>query len=104
MFALTDKQVVVVGLGASGQAACRLLAARGARVTALDSADTSALRQTATELTALGVRTGLGVVVPPSERYDLVVVSPGVSLELPLMKAVSKQKELSSIRIKKRHG
>ena len=87
MFALADKRVVVLGLGASGQAACRLLAARGAQVTALDSANTRVLRREAVALERLGVRVELGIVAPPAGDFDLAVVSPGLSAELPLVKA-----------------
>ncbi len=87
MFAVAKKRVVVLGLGSSGLAACRLLVARGAEVTALDSAATEALRREAQKLAGLGVRVELGVVAPPEGSFDLAVVSPGISAELPLVKA-----------------
>ena len=47
MFALKEKNVLVIGLGTSGQAACDLLLKRGARVTAVDSGDSETLRRVA---------------------------------------------------------
>ena len=89
MFTLADKKVLVFGLGASGQAACRLLVSRGATVTALDSADTDTLRSVAARLQTLGVRVELGAVSPLVGNFDLAVVSPGISAELPLVKTIT---------------
>jgi UDP-N-acetylmuramoylalanine--D-glutamate ligase len=78
MIGLENKHVLVIGLGMSGRAACQLLRRAGARVTAVDRADTEALRREAQGLGTLGVRVHLGVDQPPDQRFDLVVVSPGV--------------------------
>ena len=86
---LKDKQVVVIGLGVSGKAACRLLLARGAQVTAVDSADTETLRCDAEELRALGVTVALGLTAPPEGHFDLAVLSPGVPSELRLVKEMA---------------
>ncbi len=69
------KRVVVIGLGTSGIAACRLLAARGAHVVGTDAREPAAARALAAE--------GIEVVLGGHERArvteaDLVVVSPGV--------------------------
>jgi UDP-N-acetylmuramoylalanine--D-glutamate ligase len=76
---LTDKQVLVVGLGASGEAAARFLLGRGARVVATDSADTERLRTLKAELVHSGAHVELG---GHSEQLldgvELVVLSPGV--------------------------
>ena len=72
---LRDKRVVVVGLGLSGIAACRLLLARGAKVTGTDSktpADAKALEQEGATL-VLG-----GHQAARMHEADLIVVSPGV--------------------------
>jgi UDP-N-acetylmuramoylalanine--D-glutamate ligase len=73
---LNGKRVVVVGLGRSGVAAAKLCLARGARVTATDSAPPEKL---SAEARALGVELVLG----GHEAVDflaaqLIVVSPGV--------------------------
>ena len=78
MFALAHKHVLVIGLGASGQAASRLLRTRGAQVTALDHGNTPALQQPAAELQALGVRVQLGAAGLPAGSFDFAVLSPGV--------------------------
>jgi UDP-N-acetylmuramoylalanine--D-glutamate ligase len=80
MFALEDKNVLVIGLGLSGVAATELLLARGARVTALDSADSASLREQAMALRANGAHVELGATMLPLRRFDFAVVSPGVPL------------------------
>ncbi len=78
MNAMTDKKVLVVGLGVSGQSACRLLARRGAKVTAVDHANSEPLQRAAEPLAALGVEVQLGVAEPLRRPFDLAVISPGV--------------------------
>ncbi len=74
-----DKQrVLVVGLGASGIAAARLLLSRSARVTVIDSAESDGLKDGAEELRAMGAQVFLGEDAPPAEPFDFAVVSPGV--------------------------
>lgn len=76
-FDLKDKRVVVVGLGLSGVAACRLLASRGAHVVGTDSKKT--VSDDVRALEKEGVRLVLGGHVEAGlETADLVVVSPGV--------------------------
>ncbi len=69
------KRVVVVGLGTSGIAACRLLRSRGADVVGTDAREPAAAKELAAE--------GIEVVLGGHDRArvaesDLVVVSPGV--------------------------
>jgi UDP-N-acetylmuramoylalanine--D-glutamate ligase len=69
---LSGRHALVVGLGKSGDAAARLLRARGAKVSAADDKD-------------VPFEGELRRVVPAALRgIDLVVVSPGVPLSLPL--------------------
>lgn len=75
---LTNKRVVVIGLGASGRAASRLLCRRGAHVTAIDAADNEVLRVEAESLRAMKIRVFLGAKAIPKQAFDLAVVSPGV--------------------------
>ncbi len=78
-FPLAGKRVVVVGLGLSGIAACRLLLARGAKVTATDRMDPQAASDAVRALEADGVTLALGG--HEAARLidaELVVVSPGV--------------------------
>lgn len=80
MLDVRDKEVVVIGLGASGIAAVRLLAARGAKVVATDAKEAD---QVSAEVRALegapGVTLRLGG-HGDLTTADLVVVSPGVPM------------------------
>ena len=75
---LENKHVLVIGLGSSGRAACRLLRIRGALVTALDNLDNEELRSEGAALTGLGVSVHLGATTVTSRAFDFAVVSPGV--------------------------
>lgn len=71
------KRVVVIGLGKSGIAACRLLASRGARVVANDAKHPEAAKALAEE----GIELVLGGHGEAKiAESDLVVVSPGVPM------------------------
>jgi len=85
---LANKRVLVIGLGASGQAAAELLRRRGAAVVAIDSADTPQLRQAAEGLRRSGVAVRLGVKEPPADGLDLVVISPGVPVQSALVQGL----------------
>src|SRR5437762_7503126 len=88
MVPLSNKSVLVLGLGVSGLAATALLRRRGAKVLAVDSNDNEALRREARELRGRGVTVQLGATEPPQEEFDLVVVSPGVPRNNPIFKAM----------------
>ncbi len=84
------KKVLVVGLGKSGVAAANWLARQGARVTVSDKLDGSAFdRQLLGELSRGGIELELGDHRLGSfVETDLVVVSPGVPLDImPLVEA-----------------
>ena len=74
-----NKLVCVAGLGVSGIAACRLLAAQGARVIAVDQAEGDALHAAAVGMRELGVEVRLGFTGALEDEPALVVASPGVS-------------------------
>lgn len=81
MVDLSGKRVVVVGLGTSGVAACRLLLSRGARVVATDAKSREACGKDVLELETAGAELVLGGHAGAKlETADLVVVSPGVPL------------------------
>ncbi len=86
MVPLENKTVLVLGLGASGLAAVELLRSHGAKVLAVDSADTEALQRTAAGLRAQGVQAQLGASVAPAGKIDLGVVSPGVPGTNPIVR------------------
>ncbi len=85
---LRDKQVVVVGLARSGAAACRLAVKHGAHVTAIDQKAADQLGETIAAMEALGVKVLCGGLPKDAlTSADLVVVSPGVPLNLPALLA-----------------
>lgn len=76
---LKDKRAVVVGLGLSGIAACRLLASLGAKVVATDSKKPEAVSPEVEALAAAGITLVLGGhEAARMSEADLVVISPGV--------------------------
>jgi UDP-N-acetylmuramoylalanine--D-glutamate ligase len=80
-FSVTGQRVLVVGAARSGVAAALLLVRRGAAVTLTDRKETIADRAA---LDAAGVALELGGHQPGSfSGADLVVLSPGVPIELP---------------------
>src|SRR5215475_6571024 len=86
---LARRTVAVVGLARSGVAAARLIRRLGGRVFASDSNAREALPPEAVELERLGCMLFAGGHPPAAfAGSDLVVVSPGVPLELPALEAV----------------
>jgi UDP-N-acetylmuramoylalanine--D-glutamate ligase len=92
MIDLTNKRVLVLGLGGRGQAACDLLVKSGARVTALDAADTPELRDAAERLKPLQVDVKLGTSKVPEYGFDLAVLSPSVRQSHPIVRSLAEQK------------
>ena len=79
------RRVLVVGLGASGLSAARYLAARGAQVSVTDSrAEPPGLADLRREWPAVPVHTG-GFEAESFARAETLVVSPGVSVQTPLI-------------------
>jgi UDP-N-acetylmuramoylalanine--D-glutamate ligase len=81
---LTDKRVLVVGLGRSGVASAVFLRGKGARVTVTDTKPEAELKQYITQLTDPRITVEAG---GHGERtfkdQDLIVVSPGVPTDSP---------------------
>jgi UDP-N-acetylmuramoylalanine--D-glutamate ligase len=88
MLDLANKQVLVIGLGRPGQAACEFLRRNGARVTGVDQANTQDLRNGAEKLRPLGVEVTLGVSVPPERDFSLAVLSSALPVNIPLLEAI----------------
>ncbi len=87
-----NKRVLVVGLGESGKAAARFFAARGARVVLNDARHADDLKETVEELGGLGVAFELGGHPEGLFReQDLIVPSPGVPWDLPLLQSARKE-------------
>jgi UDP-N-acetylmuramoylalanine--D-glutamate ligase len=95
---LEGRRALVVGLARTGQAVARFLAARGARVTATEQREETALAAEAAALRQLGVEVECGGHRDASFlAADLIVPSPGVPLTLPaLVKAKEKGTEVIS--------
>jgi UDP-N-acetylmuramoylalanine--D-glutamate ligase len=88
------KRVLVVGLGKSGLAAANWLARQGARVTVSEGRDKSAFdRRLLDELSQKGIEIEFGDHRPGSfVEADLIVVSPGVPLDImPLVEASKRE-------------
>ena len=84
-FTVEGQHVVVVGAARSGVAAAELLVSRGARVTLSDAHDTF---DEADRLRKAGVMLDLGGHSPEVfESADLIVLSPGVPADMPLVEA-----------------
>ena len=85
---VTEKKVLVVGLGISGETAARFLKSRGARVTVNDAGDTDQLRKIGQRLKAEGIGTVFGShPIDMFTQADLICLSPGVPHTLPALQA-----------------
>ena len=81
----TGKNVAVLGLGRSGEAAARLLLDGGAAVTVLDSGDPTPRRRKAELLSTRGARVMLGdEALRCAQDFDFAVLSPGIDPIVPL--------------------
>jgi UDP-N-acetylmuramoylalanine--D-glutamate ligase len=92
MYDLKNKQVLVIGLGTRGRAACELLQRSGANVTAVDSANDEDLRGEAGKLRPLGVEVNLGATALSDRQFNLAVASPAVPSNSPLMQQAVQRK------------
>jgi UDP-N-acetylmuramoylalanine--D-glutamate ligase len=89
----SGKNVVVLGLGHSGEAAAILLREEGAEVTICESNDNAALRDKAARLQALGIRVLLGPAADSDpDAYNVCVLSPGIDPIVPLVQNVLRKK------------
>ncbi|MFO7709674.1 MAG: UDP-N-acetylmuramoyl-L-alanine--D-glutamate ligase [Desulfobacterales bacterium] len=89
---IADTRILVVGLARTGLAAARFLRRRGAVVRATDRAAAEALGPAAAELEALGVVLELGGHRTESfVSADLIVVSPGVPLNIAPLEAARRR-------------
>jgi UDP-N-acetylmuramoylalanine--D-glutamate ligase len=85
---LQNLAVLVIGLGKSGLAAARLALARGARVTIADRREEEEIGAPVEAARALGAALSLGGHPPGmASSADLVVLSPGVPMSIPLVRA-----------------
>ena len=89
---LSGQRVLVVGLGKSGVASALFLNARGARVAVTDSRPEAELRDQVAELEPRGIAVETGGHGESALRnLDLIVISPGVPFDAPLLQQARKQ-------------
>ena len=94
---LKNKRVLVVGLGKSGVASALFLRSQGARVTASDAKSEDELRGDIPKLLDGGVTVETGGHGERTFRaQDLIVVSPGVPVDVPQL-AEARQQGISVI-------
>ncbi len=92
MLDLENQQILVIGLGGRGQAACEFLRRSGAKVMGVDLANNKDLRHGADRLRPLGIEVALGVSVPPERGFSLAVLSSALPLNTPLVEAMRRSK------------
>ncbi len=93
MTEVRGKRVLVVGLARSGRAAARCLRRRSAMVTVTDSRPPSEFQDVIPEFMAQKIGLELGLHREETFlRQDLIVVSPGIPLELPPLEAARRRK------------
>jgi len=88
MLELKNKQILVIGLGGRGRAACEFLRRSGAKVVGVDSANNQELQHGADRLRPLGVEVVLGASAPPERDFSLAVLSSALPVNTPLVNAV----------------
>jgi UDP-N-acetylmuramoylalanine--D-glutamate ligase len=85
---LSGRRALVLGAGVSGRAAARFLLGRGARVAVHDDAPLARLSPDALALVAEGALLLAGGVPVAVADFDLAVVSPGIPIDAPLVRAL----------------
>ena len=85
---LTNKRVLVVGLGKSGLAAAHFLKAHGARVTVSDARPITLIKELSSLLDEGFIVEAGSHGLLPFRRQDLIVVSPGVPMATPELMTV----------------
>ncbi|MBF2020778.1 MAG: UDP-N-acetylmuramoyl-L-alanine--D-glutamate ligase [Hydrococcus sp. C42_A2020_068] len=88
----------VIGLGRSGVAAAKLLKQEGWQVILGDRADSESLRQTQRDLATEGITVKLGhtFTLNPTDLPNLIVVSPGVPWDIPIL-VEAREKSIDTI-------
>ncbi|MCL2816788.1 MAG: UDP-N-acetylmuramoyl-L-alanine--D-glutamate ligase [Clostridiales bacterium] len=89
---LPGQKVLVIGAGLSGLASCRFLLGKGAAVTLWDAKSREELGAEVSALQALGVELLLGGGMPARPEWRLVVKSPGVPPNIPLVKMLRQER------------
>jgi UDP-N-acetylmuramoylalanine--D-glutamate ligase len=85
MHPFANKRMTIFGLGRTGQAAARYLHGQGAIILVTESGDTPALQEQATALRGEGIAVELGGHSARVLDSDVIVLSPGVPTNLPIL-------------------
>lgn len=89
----SGKNLVVLGLGHSGEAAATLLLEEGAHVTICESLDTPTTREKAVDMESRGIRVLLGSAADEDPSlYEIAVLSPGIDPTAQLVQNVVEKK------------
>lgn len=83
--------VQVLGLGAAGLAAARLLQAQGHRVWVQDENHSEDLQRKQAELQSLGIQVSLGAALAVADGIEQIVVSPGIRWDHPVLEQARAQ-------------
>ncbi len=86
---LGGRRAIVLGAGVTGRAVARFLRARGAAVDLHDDAPPERLHPGAAALAGEGVGLLAGGPAPDPSRYDLAVLSPGISVHAPRVRSLA---------------
>ncbi|RMF22416.1 MAG: UDP-N-acetylmuramoyl-L-alanine--D-glutamate ligase [Cyanobacteria bacterium J083] len=86
----------IIGLGRSGIAAARLLKQDGWEVILGDRANSQSLKKSQQELAKEGIRVKLGYTTSLEPVPDLIVVSPGVPWDIPILQ-LAREKKIETI-------
>ncbi|GGN72035.1 UDP-N-acetylmuramoylalanine--D-glutamate ligase [Streptomyces albiflavescens] len=87
MLILDDVTVLVIGLGTSGVSAAACCASRGAAVTVTDHRPADQLGAGRDALASHSITYALGAQPPDPENFDLIIRSPGVPNDLPVLES-----------------
>ena len=87
----SGKRILIVGIARSGMAAIKALHKKGAILTAYDAKAAADLKNEIEILHELGVEVFAGNYPPVSQAQDMLVVSPGVPLDIELIQKARKE-------------
>lgn len=88
---IKDKKIAVIGIGISNTPVIKLLAEKGAKVTACDRKSKEELGHTATELQRCGVNLKLGCDYLEELEADIILKTPGIRPDIPQLVAAAKR-------------
>jgi UDP-N-acetylmuramoylalanine--D-glutamate ligase len=74
-----NKSAIILGLAASGEAAAKMLLSEGRAVTIVDEGGSAEIHARAESLGKLGAVVSVGASRIPAGKYDICIVSPGIS-------------------------